>query len=110
MSNVKQKPNIVRRGYINQAAKQIRNESATAPGRVRPGAVAHRTPARHPSGRTGSRRASALADGYCFVENAASNAASGASNAYFLTNSSASGAPTRRSIPASSHSTEIGPS
>ena len=44
------------------------------------------------------------------VENAASKAAVGASNARRRTNSSASGAPTSRSIPASSHSTEIGPS
>ena len=44
------------------------------------------------------------------VENAASKAAVGASKASRRTNSSASGAPTRRSIPASSHSTEIGPS
>jgi hypothetical protein len=43
-------------------------------------------------------------------EKAASNAAEGASNASERTNSSASGAPRRRSMPASSHSTEIGPS
>jgi alpha-1,2-mannosyltransferase len=43
-------------------------------------------------------------------ENAASNAAEGASNASRRTNCSASGAPTSRSIPASSHSIEIGPS
>ncbi|SCF36649.1 hypothetical protein GA0070215_120117 [Micromonospora marina] len=42
--------------------------------------------------------------------NAASKAALGASNARRRTNWSASGAPTRRSMPASSHSTEIGPS
>ena len=41
---------------------------------------------------------------------AASKAASGRSKARRRTNSSASGAPSRRSIPASSHSTEIGPS
>jgi hypothetical protein len=43
-------------------------------------------------------------------ENAASNAAEGGSNASERTNSSASGAPRSRSMPASSHSTEIGPS
>ena len=42
-------------------------------------------------------------------ENAASNAADGASKASRRTNASASGAPTSRSIPASSHSIEIGP-
>jgi len=41
--------------------------------------------------------------------NAASKAASGASKASRRTKSSASGAPTSRSIPASSHSIEIGP-
>ena len=41
---------------------------------------------------------------------AASNDAAGGSKASRRTNSSASGAPTRRSMPASSHSTEIGPS
>ena len=41
---------------------------------------------------------------------AASNAAVGAAKAFRRTNSSASGAPTSRSIPASSHSTEMGPS
>ena len=44
------------------------------------------------------------------VENAASKAAVGAANALRFTNSSASGAPSRRSMPASSHSTEMGPS
>ena len=44
------------------------------------------------------------------VEKAASKDAVGASKARRLTNSSASGAPARRSIPASSHSTEMGPS
>jgi alpha-1,2-mannosyltransferase len=43
-------------------------------------------------------------------ENAASKAADGASNASRRTNCSASGAPTSRSMPASSHSIEIGPS
>ncbi len=43
------------------------------------------------------------------LANAASNAADGGSNASDRTNSSASGAPTSRSIPASSHSIEIGP-
>ena len=43
-------------------------------------------------------------------ENAASKAAPGASKANRRTNCSASGAPTSRSIPASSHSMEIGPS
>ena len=47
---------------------------------------------------------------HSLVEKAASKAAAGASKASLCTNSSASGAPTRRSIPASSHSTEIGPS
>ena len=42
-------------------------------------------------------------------ENAASNAADGGSNASERTNSSASGAPRRRSMPASSHSTDMGP-
>jgi hypothetical protein len=41
--------------------------------------------------------------------NAESNAADGASNTVRFTNSSASGAPTSRSIPASSHSIEMGP-
>ena len=44
------------------------------------------------------------------LEKAASKAAAGGSKASRRTNSSASGAPTSRSIPASSHSTEIGPS
>ena len=43
------------------------------------------------------------------AENAASNAAAGGSKASRRTNASASGAPTSRSMPASSHSTEIGP-
>src|SRR5690606_11654134 len=43
------------------------------------------------------------------VLKAASNAAPGGSNANLWTNSIASGAPTSRSIPASSHSTERGP-
>jgi hypothetical protein len=42
--------------------------------------------------------------------NAASKAADGGSKAVPFTKASASGAPTRRSMPASSHSTEIGPS
>ena len=42
--------------------------------------------------------------------NAASNAAEGGSNAVRRTNAYASGAPTSRSIPASSHSIEMGPS
>ena len=41
--------------------------------------------------------------------NAASNAAPGGSNASRRTNSSASGAPISRSMPASSHSIEMGP-
>src|SRR4030095_16660102 len=44
------------------------------------------------------------------LENAASNAAAGGSNASRRTNCTASGAPISRSMPASSHSTEIGPS
>ena len=44
-----------------------------------------------------------------WFEKAASNAAAGGSNASHLTNSSASGAPTSRSIPASSHSIDNGP-
>src|SRR5665647_2417430 len=43
------------------------------------------------------------------VANAASNEAVGGSKASLLMNASASGAPTSRSIPASSHSTEMGP-
>lgn len=46
-----------------------------------------------------------------FVEKAASKAAAGGVIALSLrTSSSASGAPCRRSMPASSHSTEVGPS
>ena len=45
-----------------------------------------------------------------WVLKAASKAALGASKARRRTNSSASGAPTRRSMPASSHSIEMGPS
>ncbi len=48
--------------------------------------------------------------GQSLLANAASKAAAGASKASRRTNCSASGAPTRRSIPASSHSIEIGPS
>ena len=44
-----------------------------------------------------------------WFENAASNAADGGSKASDCTKASASGAPTSRSIPASSHSTDIGP-
>jgi hypothetical protein len=43
------------------------------------------------------------------LENAASNAPAGWSKATLLMNVTASSAPRNRSIPASSHSTEIGP-
>ena len=46
---------------------------------------------------------------HVLAENAASQAAVGASKAKPRTNRRASGAPTRRSIPASSHSIESGP-
>ena len=61
------------------------------------------------AGRRIAREPAAPRDPQSLVLNAASNAASGASNASRRTNSSASGAPTSRSIPASSHSTEMGP-
>ena len=48
--------------------------------------------------------------GQSFVEKAASKAASGLSNRRDLMKPTASSAPRRRSMPASSHSTEIGPS
>ena len=48
--------------------------------------------------------------GQSWVEKAASKAAAGGSKASRRTNASASGAPTSRSMPASSHSMEMGPS
>jgi hypothetical protein len=85
---------------------------ATAPrGRAAPG-PRHRArppaPPREALPREPQLREPQLRDRYC-VENAASKAAEGGSNASRATNSRASFAPTSRSIPASSHSTEMGP-
>ena len=104
---------VATRGRRPGSTPRARRLLAAPPPRARRDRRRGRRPRPHrrrPAGRPARRLDASAGHAYSFVENAASNAAAGASNARRRTNSRASGAPTRRSMPASSHSTEIGPS